>query len=45
MSKNILLIQSPPDASESHLCHALAASYVAWRRRVWSWVAGNKNPY
>ena len=29
MSKNILLIQGHPDASEPHLCHALAASYGA----------------
>ena len=29
MRKNILLIQGHPDASEPHLCHALAASYVA----------------
>ncbi len=27
MSKRILLIQGHPDASQSHLCHALAASY------------------
>ncbi len=29
MSKNIFLVQGHPDASEPHLCHALAASYVA----------------
>jgi putative NADPH-quinone reductase len=28
MTKRILLIQGHPDASESHLCHALAASYA-----------------
>jgi putative NADPH-quinone reductase len=27
MSKNILVIQGHPDASEPHLCHALASSY------------------
>ncbi len=29
MTKKILLIQGHPDASEPHLCHALAASYLA----------------
>ena len=29
MAKKILLIQGHPDASESHLCHALASSYIA----------------
>lgn len=29
MVKKILLIQGHPDASESHLCHALASSYIA----------------
>ena len=29
MRKNVLLIQGHPDASTSHLCHALAASHVA----------------
>jgi putative NADPH-quinone reductase len=29
MSKRILLIQGHPDASQPHLCHALAASYNA----------------
>ena len=29
MSKRILLIQGHPDASEPHLCHALASSYFA----------------
>ena len=29
MSKNILPIQGHPDASTSHLCRALGASYVA----------------
>ncbi len=28
MSKRILLIQGHPDASEPHLCHALASSYA-----------------
>jgi putative NADPH-quinone reductase len=28
MSKRILIIQAHPDASEPHLCHALAASYA-----------------
>jgi putative NADPH-quinone reductase len=28
MSKRILLIQGHPDASQSHLCHALASSYA-----------------
>ena len=29
MAKRILLIQGHPDASASHLCHALASSYIA----------------
>lgn len=29
MSRRILLIQGHPDASQPHLCHALASSYVA----------------
>jgi putative NADPH-quinone reductase len=29
MSKRILVIQGHPDASQPHLCHALAASYIA----------------
>ena len=29
MSRRILLIQGHPDASEPHLCHALASSYIA----------------
>jgi putative NADPH-quinone reductase len=29
MSKRILLIQGHPDASQPHLCHALASSYSA----------------
>ncbi len=28
MSKRLLLIQAHPDASEPHLCHALASSYA-----------------
>ena len=28
MSKRILLIQAHPDASQPHLCHALASSYA-----------------
>jgi putative NADPH-quinone reductase len=28
MSKRILIIQGHPDASQPHLCHALAASYI-----------------
>jgi putative NADPH-quinone reductase len=27
MSKRILIIQGHPDASQTHLCHALACSY------------------
>ena len=29
MAKRIVLIQGHPDASASHLCHALASSYIA----------------
>jgi len=34
MTKRILLIQGHPDASEPHLCHALAASYTEGATRA-----------
>ena len=39
MAKRILLIQGHPDASASHLCHALASKQAEGHKQAWGQVS------